>query len=80
MNNSIRDNCEIVWGNCLNLIKDKLSQKDFNLWFQPIKPVSIKSNTITLEVPSAYFHEHLEENYINLLGFALKNYEALLSS
>ncbi len=74
MNNKISGNCEIVWGNCLNLIKDKLSQKDFNLWFQPIKPVSIKSNTITLEVPSAYFHEHLEENYIHLLGFALKKY------
>lgn len=56
-----------VWKNCLAYIKGKISEKDFETWFEPIIPYKIKENTLTLQVPSQFFFEWLEENYLGLL-------------
>ncbi len=61
-----------VWGNCLSVIKDNVSHQSFKTWFEPIKPISLKSNTLTIQVPSQFFYEWLEEHYITLLKKTIK--------
>jgi chromosomal replication initiator protein len=56
-----------VWNNCLEIIKDNVSQQSFKTWFEPIKPLRIKDNVLTIQVPSHFFYEYLEEHYIDLL-------------
>jgi len=63
---------EKVWENCLSVIKDNVSHQSFKTWFEPIKPVSIKGNTLTIQVPSQFFYEWLEEHYITLLKKTIK--------
>ena len=61
-----------VWTNCLNFIQQNIDPKQFNLWFKPIKPVSLVESTLTVEVPSEFFREYLEGAYLDLLKAALK--------
>ena len=60
-------NLENVWSNCLEVIKDNVPLQAFKTWFAPIKAVKIKSNILTIQVPSQFFYEWLEEHYIELL-------------
>ena len=61
-------NAEHVWTNCLSIIKDIVEWQHFKTWFEPIKPVSIKGSILTIQVPSQFFFEYLEEHYVNLLA------------
>ncbi len=61
-----------VWNNCLSIIKDNVSHQSFKTWFEPIKPVSINDSTLTIQVPSQFFYEWLEEHYITLLKKTIK--------
>jgi chromosomal replication initiator protein len=65
-------NFEKVWSNCLKIIKDIVEWQHYKTWFEPIKPVSIKLNVLTIQVPSQFFFEYLEEHYVNLLSKTLK--------
>ena len=62
-----------VWQKCLYIIKNNLSPESFNNWFKPIKPIRLNKNKLTIRVPSPYFYEYIEENYIDLIRRALKN-------
>jgi chromosomal replication initiator protein len=61
-----------VWANCLEIIKDIVEWQHFKTWFEPIKPVALKENVLTIQVPSQFFFEYLEEHYISLLAKTLK--------
>lgn len=56
-----------VWENCLSVIKDNVSPQSFKTWFEPIKPLKLVDNVLTIQVPSQFFYEWLEEHYITLL-------------
>ncbi|MBX7202929.1 MAG: chromosomal replication initiator protein DnaA [Bacteroidia bacterium] len=58
---------EEVWQNCLEIIKDNVNQQSFKTWFDPIRPVKLNDNVLTIQVPSQFFYEWLEEHYIDLL-------------
>jgi chromosomal replication initiator protein len=61
-----------VWNNCLEIIKDIVEWQHYKTWFEPIKPVALKDNVLTIQVPSQFFFEYLEEHYISLLAKTLK--------
>lgn len=61
-----------VWKNCLGIIKDNVSLQSFKTWFEPIVPVKLKGNVLTIQVPSQFFYEWLEEHYIPLLRKTVK--------
>ena len=63
---------EKVWSSCLTIIKDIVEWQHFKTWFEPIKPVALKGNVLTIQVPSQFFYEYIEEHYINLLAKTLK--------
>lgn len=64
--------CDKVWDTCLSIIKDIVEWQHFKTWFEPITPVALKENVLTIQVPSQFFYEYLEEHYIGLLGKTLK--------
>jgi chromosomal replication initiator protein len=65
-------NAELVWSNCLSIIKDIVEWQHFKTWFEPIQPVILKENVLIIQVPSQFFYEYLEEHYVNLLAKTLK--------
>jgi chromosomal replication initiator protein len=60
-----------VWDNCLMYIKDNISSQSFKTWFLPIKPLKLEDKVLSIQVPSKFFYEWLEENYIKLLKSAI---------
>ena len=56
-----------IWDSCLKIIKDNVSLQAFRTWFDPIIPIKLENNVLTIQVPSHFFYEWLEENYITLL-------------
>jgi len=62
---------QVVWGECLKIIGDNISAKSFETWFQPIKPVSLAGQILTIQVPSLFFHEFIEGNFWQLLKSAI---------
>ena len=61
-----------VWNNCRQIIKDVIPAASFQTWFEPIKAVSLEGSTFTIEVPSEFFREYLEEHFIDFISKALK--------
>lgn len=61
-----------VWNNCLSILQDVIHPSSFKTWFAPIKAVGLSDNTFTIEVPSEFFREYLEEHYIDYISKALK--------
>ena len=60
-----------VWDKCLSFIKDNIKPQAYKTWFDPIKPVKLSAEALTIQVPSKFFYEWLEEHYIKLLRVAL---------
>lgn len=61
-----------VWDNCLAIIRDNIPYQSFKTWFEPIVPIKLENNVLTILVPSQFFYEWLEEHYINLLKKTLR--------
>lgn len=60
-----------VWNNCLVFIQDNIQPQAFKTWFEPITPVKLSENALSIQVPSKFFYEWLEEHYVKLLKVAL---------
>lgn len=61
-----------TWENCLQFIRERIPAQSFKTWFEPIKPLSQENNVLTIQVPSQFFYEWLEENYVHLLKQSIK--------
>jgi chromosomal replication initiator protein len=67
----IQKDHQTVWNNCLRIIRDHVGEQSFKTWFAPIKPLRLVNKTLTLQVPSQFFYEWLEEHYVYLLRKAI---------
>lgn len=56
-----------LWNDCLPIIKDNISDDAYSTWFLPIRPLKLEGNVLTIEVPSMFFYEYIEEKYANLI-------------
>jgi chromosomal replication initiator protein len=78
MNNNVPDaysklgDTEAVWQKCLSIIKDNVSWRAYQTWFEPIVAVELNQSALTLQIPSQFFYEWLEEHYVELLGKTIK--------
>ncbi|MFA5417900.1 MAG: chromosomal replication initiator protein DnaA [Bacteroidales bacterium] len=61
-----------LWSRCLTVIKDNVPVQNFKTWFEPIVPVKLENDILTIQVPSQFFYEWLEEHYIVLLRKTIK--------
>ena len=61
-----------VWKRCLLIIKDNVPAMSFKTWFEPIVPLKIENEVLTIQVPSTFFYEYLEEQYITILSKTIR--------
>ena len=67
MNNS----AQTVWENCLEFIEDNIQPQAYKTWFEPIAAVKLDNHALSIQVPSKFFYEWLEEHYVKILKVAL---------
>jgi len=72
-NNSLARNLssENIWIQSLEIIKARVNNQSFKAWFEPVIPVQFNNNSLTLQVPSQFFIDWLEEHYYSLLSEVL---------
>ncbi len=71
LSNTMNITAQAAWNNCLSFIKDNISPQAFKTWFEPIQPVKLVDAALSIQVPSKFFYEWLEEHYVDLLKIAL---------
>lgn len=64
--------CRMVWDDCLRTIKKNVNPQSFKTWFEPIKPVQLDNDVLTIQVPNKFFFEWLEEHYVGLLKKSIR--------
>lgn len=60
-----------VWNSCLKFIQDNIQPQAYKTWFEPIVAVKLTDNALSIQVPSKFFYEWLEEHYVKILKVAL---------
>lgn len=67
------DSLSSSWGIFLSEINTHLSNnREFDIWFKPLVPVSMKDNQLIVRVPSQDYCFKLEEDYFDLFKYALE--------
>ncbi len=62
-----------VWDKCLHTIRKNVNTQSFKTWFEPIKPVQLVNDSLTIQVPNKFFYEWLEEHYVALLKKTIRD-------
>lgn len=79
----MNENLVLIWERCLTFMKDNLTaaedhsdykklENSFDLLFDKVQPISLVENNLTLMVPSDFYKEYIEDNYLSLLSAALR--------
>ncbi len=55
------------------MIKEKVGENIFDLWFSPMKMVQIKDGQVTIEVPNRFYKEWIEDYHPNLIAEAVES-------
>lgn len=63
---------QMLWNRCLNTIGKNVGEQAYNTWFAPITPLKFENNILTIQVPSQFFYEWLEEHYVQILRDAIE--------
>ena len=71
MNSTLPVESATVWNDCLEIIKQSVDEQSFNTWFKPITPLRNEGDVLTIQVPSQFFYEWLEEHYVPVLKKAV---------
>lgn len=68
---ALTDPLRSVWEKCLYVIRENIPEQSYKTWFEPVKPHKLQGKVLTIQVPSQFFYEWLEDNYVHLLRKAL---------
>lgn len=60
-----------IWQQILDTIHESVNGKAFATWFKPIKPLKLEDTSLTIQVPSQFFYEWLEQHYNTVINNAL---------
>ena len=62
-----------LWDNCLQLIRQNVSEQNFKTWFEPIvfEKYDEAEATLLVRVASHYVYEYLEAHFVQLMAWAL---------
>ncbi len=67
----MQQTAETVWNSCLDFIRDNIQHQAYKTWFLPIIPIKLDDNALSVQVPSKFFYEWIEEHYVKILKVAL---------
>ncbi|GAB2776098.1 chromosomal replication initiator protein DnaA [Actinomadura fibrosa] len=71
LESGMSETAQSVWNSCLAFIKDNITPQAYKTWFEPIKAVKLSDKALSIQVPSKFFYEWLEEHYVKLLKVSL---------
>ena len=61
-----------VWDSCLKIIRDNISESVYKAFFEKVTPLRLEGNMLTLQAPSQFICDYIEEHYIDLLRKTLR--------
>ena len=61
-----------AWSSCLQIIRDLIPPSSYRTWFEPIVPVKLEDSTLTISVPSDFFPEYIDANFVDVLRSSMK--------
>jgi len=66
---AVQVNAEVqrVWDACLAAIHNRVTSLSFKTWFQPIVPLKLVHEELTVQVPSQFFYDWVEQHYNSLI-------------
>jgi chromosomal replication initiator protein len=67
----VQNDVSQVWRDCLSVIHENVTEQSFKTWFEPIIPYKLLNKRLIIQVPSQFFYEWLEDNYVKILRKAL---------
>jgi chromosomal replication initiator protein len=62
-----------LWDKALKIIKEKVSQQNFETWIRPIHITALEGNQASMAVPNRFFRDWLIENYLDLLRESIQS-------
>jgi chromosomal replication initiator protein len=68
-------NPKALWDQSLVLIAQNVTKEQYNTWFKPIvfELYDEEKKTLLVQIPSTFFYEYLEANYVDLLTKVLSH-------
>ena len=57
----------VVWQRCMELIQTHVTSLSLKTWFQPIAPLKLNGQEITVQVPSQFFYDWVDQHYNALI-------------
>jgi len=65
-------NPKLLWGRCLDIIKDNITPQQFAASFAFVELHSLENGKLVLDVPSEFVKKYLEENFLPLMASTFK--------
>lgn len=64
---------DILWDKTVKILKEKVSQHNFDTWIRPLRITAMEGDSVQLHVPNRFFRDWLVENYLPLIRESLKS-------
>jgi chromosomal replication initiator protein len=64
---------DILWDKTVKIIKETVSQQNFETWIRPIRISHMEGDQVHLSVPNRFFRDWLVENYLLLIRDSMKS-------
>jgi chromosomal replication initiator protein len=64
---------DILWEKTVKIIKEKVSQQNFETWIRPIRLSVMEGDQVHLSVPNRFFRDWLVENYLSMIRESMKS-------
>jgi chromosomal replication initiator protein len=58
---------DIIWEKSTNILKESISQQNYETWIKPIRTLALDGNQLHLSVPNKFFKDWLLENYLVII-------------
>ena len=62
---------ETIWSETVKIIKESISQQNFDTWIKPIRVLSLEESHIRLAVPNRFFKDWVADNYTPVIRDSL---------
>ena len=67
-----------LWAQCLLSIEQRVRPISFNTWFRPTRALRFDLESLVLEVPSAFFADYVETNYLDKIQKTVQDITTLI--
>jgi chromosomal replication initiator protein len=62
------DEARVLWQACIEAIRERINTQSLKTWFEPIIPLHLRGQSLTLQVPSQFFFDWVEEHYTDIIN------------